>query len=69
MEDELSVAIDECWGVNCDEWKEVGVFDSMMKIVSRASNRVFVGLPLCSYSSSGVSACFSLPSQIKKVKR
>ncbi|KAH8103130.1 cytochrome P450 [Cristinia sonorae] len=29
------------------EWIRVGVYNTIMKIVSRASNRIFVGLPLC----------------------
>ena len=29
------------------EWQSVPVMDTMMKVVCRASNRIFVGLPLC----------------------
>ncbi|KAK5063689.1 hypothetical protein LTR69_004395 [Exophiala sideris] len=45
--DELSVALDEIWGINTAEWKEVCVFDTAMDMIARISNRVFVGLPLC----------------------
>jgi hypothetical protein len=31
------------------EWQSVRVMDTMMKIVCRASNRIFVGLPLCTW--------------------
>jgi hypothetical protein len=29
------------------EWQSVRIMDTMMKVVCRASNRVFVGVPLC----------------------
>jgi hypothetical protein len=38
-------------GGQMTEWKDVCVWDTMSKIVSRASNRVFVGLPLCKVPS------------------
>lgn len=60
MVDELQEAVDEIWGLGASEsekagsggdgWREVKVFDSMMGIISRGSNRVFVGLPLCEYT-------------------
>lgn len=45
--EELQVGVDKYWGCDSEEWKEVCPFEDMMKIVSRASNRIFVGLPLC----------------------
>jgi cytochrome P450 len=45
--DEVGSAIDETWGTDSEEWKEICVFENMMHIIARASNRVFVGLPLC----------------------
>lgn len=45
--DEIGCAIDDTWGKDTDEWKEICVFDNMMHIIARASNRVFIGLPLC----------------------
>jgi cytochrome P450 len=45
--DEISSAIDETWGMDTEEWKEICVFENTMHIIARASNRVFVGLPLC----------------------
>ncbi|KAL3418560.1 cytochrome P450 [Phlyctema vagabunda] len=45
--DELTNSIDDYWGIDTSEWRDITVFTDMMKIVSRASNRVFVGLPLC----------------------
>src|SRR6266480_2686276 len=35
------------WGVNHQAWTEVSVYDTMLDVVSRISNRVLVGLPLC----------------------
>ncbi|KAI1608962.1 putative cytochrome P450 [Exophiala viscosa] len=45
--DELSVALDEIWGIDTVNWREVCVFDTAMEMIARISNRVFVGLPLC----------------------
>ena len=45
--DEIGCAIDDTWGKDTEEWKEIPVFDNMMHIIARASNRVFIGLPLC----------------------
>jgi hypothetical protein len=52
IEDELSVGVKEYWGKDTDNWTEVGVFSSMNKVVARASNRIFVGLPLCEVNLS-----------------
>ncbi len=37
---ELSACFGQYWGVNGEDWKEVLVFDDMMKIVARTSNRI-----------------------------
>lgn len=47
IDEELTVGVDEYWGKDTENWVDVGVFTTMMKIVSRTSNRIFVGLPLC----------------------
>ena len=47
IEDELAVGVKEYWGNDTENWTEVGVFSTMTKVVARASNRIFVGLPLC----------------------
>ncbi|KAI9662176.1 MAG: hypothetical protein M1831_002872 [Alyxoria varia] len=47
LADEIAVAFKEYFGVDCTEWKTVKLWDCLLKIVARASNRVFVGLPLC----------------------
>ncbi|TID17437.1 hypothetical protein E2P81_ATG08009 [Venturia nashicola] len=45
--DEISCALDDTWGTDTENWKEICIFENMMKVIARASNRVFVGLPLC----------------------
>ena len=45
--DELASGFDETWGFDTQAWKEIGVFENMMRIIARTSNRVMVGLPLC----------------------
>lgn len=47
IEDELAVGLERYWGHDTDNWKELNVFSTMSNIVARASNRIFVGLPLC----------------------
>jgi hypothetical protein len=47
VEEELNFGVDQFWGSDTENWTEVGVFDTMMEIVARTSNRIFVGLPLC----------------------
>jgi cytochrome P450 len=45
--DELGCALDDTWGTDTENWKEVCLFENMMNVIARVSNRVFVGLPLC----------------------
>ncbi|KAJ6516233.1 cytochrome P450 [Mycena sanguinolenta] len=47
VRDEIVVAFDELLPVHGKEWLTVPAFDTMMQIVCRTSNRLFVGLPLC----------------------
>ncbi|CAK5282147.1 unnamed protein product [Mycena citricolor] len=47
VRDEIECAIDEVFALQDDEWKLVPVMSSLMKVVARTSNRLFVGLPLC----------------------
>ncbi|KAF1933736.1 cytochrome P450 [Didymella exigua CBS 183.55] len=44
---ELKTALDEHWGTNSEEWREVNVFQTIMRVVTRTSNRLFVGEHLC----------------------
>lgn len=47
VEEELDTAMSDYWGTNTEEWKDICVFEGMMKVISRATNRVLVGAPLC----------------------
>lgn len=44
---ELKTALDEHWGTDTEDWREVNVFQTMMRVVTRTSNRLFVGKQLC----------------------
>ncbi|TFK91861.1 cytochrome P450 [Polyporus arcularius HHB13444] len=45
--DELGSAIPEYIPARDDEWVQINIMQASLKIVARASSRVFVGLPLC----------------------
>ena len=45
--EELAASFDDCWGTDTTKWKEVCVFETIMRVVARTSNRVFVGSPMC----------------------
>ena len=46
--EELALAFERHWGISND-WVTVRAWDSILKIVSQAANRVFLGLALCGY--------------------
>jgi hypothetical protein len=56
--DELASCFDETWGFDTRAWKEIGVFENMMRVIARTSNRVMVGLPLCKFVGSNTSYLF-----------
>lgn len=45
--EELGNGFDQYFGLDTENWKEIGVYQNMINIVARTSNRVLVGLPLC----------------------
>ncbi|KAJ7455001.1 cytochrome P450 [Mycena galericulata] len=47
VRDEIVCSFDEVLALQGTEWKMVPVLPSIMQIVARTSNRLFVGLPLC----------------------
>ncbi|KDR68411.1 hypothetical protein GALMADRAFT_231377 [Galerina marginata CBS 339.88] len=47
IKDEIIAAFGDLIPVREDEWETVSVLSTAMKIMSRTSNRLFVGLPLC----------------------
>lgn len=48
-EDELEKAMNEYWGLGT-EWRDLPLFDTMIKVIARASNRVLVGPEVCTCS-------------------
>ncbi|KAF8833162.1 cytochrome P450 [Paxillus ammoniavirescens] len=47
IRDEMVTAFEEILDLRGNEWKSVPAFQAIQKVVSRTSNRIFVGLPLC----------------------
>ncbi|KAJ7454170.1 cytochrome P450 [Mycena latifolia] len=47
VRDEIVHAFDDVLLLEDNEWKEIKVSPSLMQVVARTSNRLFVGLPLC----------------------
>jgi cytochrome P450 len=45
--EEIDHSLELNWGVYNCFWTEVPVYDTMLDVISRISNRVLVGLPLC----------------------
>ncbi|OTA67434.1 cytochrome P450 [Hypoxylon sp. EC38] len=45
--DETRFTVDNLWGTDTDNFREICVYDVMRRIIGQATNRVFVGLPLC----------------------
>ncbi|KAI6165103.1 cytochrome P450 [Pisolithus thermaeus] len=50
IENEVSVTLSELFSSQDTEWKPVVAMQAVQKVVSRAMNRIFVGLPLCSFN-------------------
>lgn len=49
--DEVSTGFDEIWGLDTEGWSSISVYENMMALISRTTNRIFVGLPLCRNAS------------------
>jgi cytochrome P450 len=45
--DEIQSALDDLWGQNTQEWKEIDLLDGTLEVMSRIVGRVYVGKPLC----------------------
>ncbi|KAI1415223.1 cytochrome P450 [Hypoxylon sp. FL1857] len=45
--DETRFSVDNLWGTDTNNWTEICVYDVMRRIIGQATNRVFIGLPLC----------------------
>lgn len=53
--EEIDYAFRLAWGVDTKEWRAVVTYDTMSEIISRISNRVLVGLPLCKCGRNPIS--------------
>ena len=49
IQDEIAHAMDETWGLETESFRMVNLDETIREVVTRASNRAFVGLPLCGY--------------------
>ncbi|KIJ13842.1 hypothetical protein PAXINDRAFT_80222 [Paxillus involutus ATCC 200175] len=47
LRDEIVTAFEEILDLRGNEWKSVPAFQTVQTVICRASNRMFVGLPLC----------------------
>ncbi|KAI1260236.1 cytochrome P450 [Xylariaceae sp. FL1019] len=45
--EEINASLEDNWGSDTEEWREVKVYDTMLDVVARLSIRVLMGLPLC----------------------
>lgn len=45
--DEMRLIVDETWGTDTENFREICLYDAMQHIACRVANRVFVGLPMC----------------------
>ena len=44
---ELEDTFKGSWGVDTEQWKEIRVFETITRIITRVTNHVLVGQPLC----------------------
>lgn len=45
--EEIQVTIDKTWGMDTQTWREIGIWDNMLRVIPSFTNRMMVGLPLC----------------------
>ena len=45
--EELEISFNDIIGLDTEDWKEITAYESIRKVLTRITNRVFVGLPLC----------------------
>lgn len=60
IEDELNLGADKYWGVDTHNWNEINVMDTVRKMVTRTSNRIFVGTSLCEFDFPLLPTCRSM---------
>ncbi len=47
LAEELQLSLEENWGTDTENWREIKVYDTLLDVISRLSTAVFVGRPLC----------------------
>ena len=47
--EELEVSLNDIIGSETENWKEITVYETIRKVLTRTTNRVFVGLHLCEF--------------------
>ncbi|GJC97859.1 cytochrome P450 [Colletotrichum higginsianum] len=47
MHDETRCSVDELWGLDSDEWKEIDAMTTVQHMIAQVAGRVFFGAPLC----------------------
>ncbi|KAK6216903.1 hypothetical protein QIS74_07017 [Colletotrichum tabaci] len=47
MHDETRCCVDELWGLDSDEWKEIDAMTTVQHMIAQVVGRVFFGAPLC----------------------
>jgi hypothetical protein len=45
--EEVEACLQEKWGTDTENWREVRIYDTLLDLIARMSTRVFVGAPLC----------------------
>ncbi|KAI0486735.1 cytochrome P450 [Xylaria cf. heliscus] len=45
--DEARAVLEDCWGTDTEEWREVRVYDTMLHVIARLSIRVLMGREFC----------------------
>lgn len=45
--DEIQYSVEGLWGTDAGNFKTICVYDVMRRIIGQATNRVFIGLPMC----------------------
>lgn len=51
LDDELKVSIDEKFGMDEKDWREIDLYEMVRIVIARGSSRFTVGIPLCMASS------------------
>lgn len=47
IQEEIQVAMDQTWGVDTKAWREIRIWENMLSIIPRPTNRMILGLPTC----------------------